>query len=621
MKKSIHAIVLCALAGAAGAVPAVHTFDNADLVGGFITAEIYNTATNGTGSTAQNAFDGNETTGVGVSVEGYSVVVGFTGYVTEAKPKVYLSEIEVVHTGASTFSLYTSEDKTAWTPVPDAQGVRQAGTSLFKPRVRALYVRFVFDTRAGADLLELRIRGWKTSEPKVVSSYSIASFHNANGTIETADYGGGDNWGANAGKRLFDGNFTTYWPWPRARSGSYITLDFTKNDGVSALQEYYVTKILIGSSGTQAFTLQYSDTGTNAWQDVPGAVNVKYEGTGTFEVGAIAKYVRYYFNEANAAYAMSSGFLGEIQVWGMDPADAPCTHPSYTEWAESVPATCTERAKLERTCTVCGEKFSVYSEALPLGHDYVTTLVRPGQFSMKKNFPDNRRYGSGFITCSRCDFRLDFPTALDLVTNTIDGMKICGEKTEGIVRFTDMSATSENHPEWGPGKKKIIDEVWNTSQEWPYWTTTSTNAQYADFEFGTTVDLTEVEFSVYNHGYHLEFCSVDDADGTETKFGEIDVAYDEDFLVTKKVKETMVDPDSGEEIEVEVEKEVTADYQRVRVPFFETPVKHLRVRIADHEPIDLWGCKGIRVIEIHPWGTVVGASDFQTSKTTLLIFK
>ena len=65
----------------------------------------------------------------------------------------------------------------------------------------------------------------------------------------------------------------------------------------------------------------------------------------------------------------------------------------------------------------------------------------------------------------------------------------------------------------------------------------------------------------------------------------------------------------------------TADYQRVRVPFFETPVKHLRVRIVDEEPIDLWGCKGIRVIEIHPWGTICGASDFPTAKTTLMIFR
>ena len=87
------------------------------------------------------------------------------------------------------------------------------------------------------------------------------------------------------------------------------------------------------------------------------------------------------------------------------------------------------------------------------------------------------------------------------------------------------------------------------------------------------------------------------------------------------VKEKIIDPDTGEETEIEVEKEVTADYQRVRVPFFETPVKHLRVRIVDHEPIDLWGCKGICVIEIHPWGTVVGASDYPTAKTTLLIFK
>ena len=30
---------------------------------------------------------------------------------------------------------------------------------------------------------------------------------------------------------------------------------------------------------------------------------------------------------------------------------------------------------------------------------------------------------------------------------------------------------------------------------------------------------------------------------------------------------------------------------------------------------------GIRVIEIHPWGTVVGASDYPSAKTTLMILR
>ena len=250
----------------------------------------------------------------------------------------------------------------------------------------------------------------------------------------------------------------------------------------------------------------------------------------------------------------------------------------------------------------------------------MTTLDRPGHFSQRKDYLDHRRYGTGNIACSRCAFRLDFPTALDLVTNRVGGVRICGEKTEGIVRFTDLSVSSENSPQYGPGKKKIIDEIWNTSLEWPYWTTASTNAQYADFEFGTTVDLTEVELSVYNHGYRFDFCSVDDDEGTETAFCSIFITREEETEAKLETVEVDV-PETGRTKEIPVQKMATADYQRVRIPFFETPVKHLRIRIVDEEPIDLWGHKGIRVIEIHPWGTVRGASDYPSAKTTLMILR
>ena len=62
--------------------------------------------------------------------------------------------------------------------------------------------------------------------------------------------------------------------------------------------------------------------------------------------------------------------------------------------------------------------------------------------------------------------------------------------------------------------------------------------------------------------------------------------------------------------------------QAISYHSIDTGLKHGTITfVVDHEPIDLWGCKGICVIEIHPWGTVVGASDYPTAKTTLLIFK
>lgn len=549
----------------------------------------------GTGPTPINAFDEDETNWVEGTRSGDSILVDFSSITNSSTPLVFVSEIVVNNTGGGSYSLLVSEDGTNWIDVPDAQTVQEAGAVSFPVRRRILKVKYFFISSNGRDLRELTVKGYRSSKPQIVSSYTIASFHNADGSAMTADGGGGNNgsWGGTSPKkRMFDGNFTAYQMWPKADKNGYVMVDFTQNDGTTSLKEYYVTELWVGANGTKKFTLQYTEDGST-WKDVDGAAAVTCDGIGKYAVGKIAKAVRYVWTEGSYNN-FSDEYLAEFQAWGLDPADAPCTHPSYTAWTETVPATCTEPSKLSRTCTVCGEQFLKNSDGLPLGHDYVTTLDRPGMFSRRKDFPDHRRYGSGSITCSRCSFRLDFPAALDLVTNRVDGARICGEKTEGIVRFTDLSVSSENNPQWGPGKKKLIDAVWDTSQEWPYWTTTSTNAQYADFEFGTTVDLTEVEFSVYNHGYHFDFCSLDDASGTETKFGEIDVVRDEG---------------------------TTNDYQRVRVPFFESPVKHLRVRIADDEPFDLWGCKGIRVIEIHPWGTVVGASDFETEKTTLLIIK
>ena len=273
-------------------------------------------------------------------------------------------------------------------------------------------------------------------------------------------------------------------------------------------------------------------------------------------------------------------------------------------------------------CTACGERFTRDSPgSAALGHDYVTTLDRAGQYSCGGDFPDHRRYGEGSIACSRCPFRLDFPTALDLVTNKVGGVAIGGMKTAGIVRFTDVSVSSENHPEWGPGGKKIIDGVWNTSQEWPYWASTSPNGQYADFEFGTTIDLTAVEISVYNHAYDFEICCVDDATGTETAVCAFSIVQDETASEGKSESLATVDPRTGKSHEVQAWKVVTDSYQRLLVPLFETPVQHLRVRITDGEPDELWGCRIIRVIEIHPWGTVAGASDYLSEKTTIMILR
>ena len=570
-------------------------------------------------------FDGSYSTGVAAK-RNKSVVGDVSAMLTEEEMEnneVYVSRLEVTHEGDSSYSLYTSEDGETWKLVPGATNVTYAGTASYPVSAVARYVKCTFESSWNESkecLYEIEAWGFVKAKAKVVSNTSNASMCAADGSGMTSNGQGGWNswWG-----RLFDGNLTNYQMWPKADPGGYALVDFTRNDGsANALKEYFVTELKVSSTGTKRFTLQYSVDG-NTWIDVDGAVNVSYEGVATFAVAKTAKKVRYVFVDGSWN-DFSDQYLAEFQVWGIDPSDAPCDHPSYSEWVVgAVPATCTERAMDSRICTVCGERFTKLSDEPPLGHDYVTTLTSPGRYSSRKDQPDHRRYGDGSIECARCGFRLDFPMALDLVTNKVDGVLISGMKTEGVVRFTDVSVSSENHPEWGPGGKKIIDGVWNTSQEWPYWTTTSQNGQYADFEFGTTIDLTTVEFSVYNHAYDFEFCRIDDDTGTETAFLSFSIAKDETETDMKSETVTAIDPSTGKECEVEIWKKVDLanDYQRIRVPFFETPVRHLRVRVTDGQPIDLWSCKGLRVIEIHPWGTVCGAGDIHYPKESLMILR
>ena len=154
---------------------------------------------------------------------------------------------------------------------------------------------------------------------------------------------------------------------------------------------------------------------------------------------------------------------------------------------------------------------------------------------------------------------------------------------------------------------------------WSYWVSIGLENQWIDYEFGTEIDLVAIDLSVRNRNYTLRFCNLDDDTGRETIIGEIPVVYDETGNGIKKT--VVVDPETGAEIEIEVE--VHADYQRMLIPFFTKTIKHLRTHVIDETGTDLgWGNgAGVCVIEIHPWGTVPGASDFQTDKTTIVIFR
>ena len=145
--------------------------------------------------------------------------------------------------------------------------------------------------------------------------------------------------------------------------------------------------------------------------------------------------------------------------------------------------------------------------------------------------PDRRCFGSGSISCSNCNFRLEFPTAIDLTTNRVAGIPICGIKAEGVVRFADLSVSSTDHPGWGPADFRLIDNYWRmpyaNENLWSYWVSIGLENQWIDYEFGTEIDLVAIDLSVRNRNYTLRFCNLDDDTGRETIIGEIPVVYDE----------------------------------------------------------------------------------------------
>ncbi len=469
-----------------------------------------------------NLFDGDLTTGIACSAHGAYIVADFSGSTNNIEPTFYIDKIIIGHIANRKYSLYVSEDKAAWIPI--VENVTTSGETIYSVKNRYIAIKYVIEKgELSNTLCEFHVTGFHSSVPKIVSKYAIASFHNPDGSIALDNNGnlneftGGDNWAG--GKALFDGNFTRQWPWPRAPKNGFVMIDFTKNDGVTALQEYYVTEIRVGSTGDLKYTLQYSDDGT-IWHDVEGAAPVAYPGTATFAVGVLAKQVRYVFTEVNGGYSQANAFLAEIEVWGMDPDDAPCTHPAWTAWSPvENSASCLDFGMDERFCTTCGERQTRTNFDLPpIGHAYLTTLDRPGKY---------RKFGSGYITCSRCDFFLPCTNVNQQASTNgpVDLIKWGGMAVNNVIQFTDFSVTSSDNPQWGPNPKNVIDGNWNWG--WcTYWVSAGWNDQHVDFVFGTTIDLTWIDISVHNHpDCMLQFYDVDDETGEETLLQECLAEY------------------------------------------------------------------------------------------------
>lgn len=585
------------------------------------------------------AFDANDETAIIGSTSGASIILDFSTFVTADKPMVYISEIIVNNSGLGSYSLATSEDGTIWSNVPGAQTVQRAGSASFPVGVRAKFVKYFFVNSSGSDLRELTVKGWKSSAPTKISTVARSLFIRAGRVwIGCAGTNGGDY-----SCKFFNGTFTDY-AYCNNSGVTELVIPTTalNNLGNDTGTPQYVTEFKVGHKGNAKYSLYYTTNaapdyslyekvgvtnnnhGTHRvnyyynglssddrnWIAISGATNIQEQGTMTFNVNQTATAVKYVFD----TYANWGQSLAEVEVLAMDPDDLPCTHPNLNldtaTYTLCSPATCTENAKEECICPDCGEHFPREISLSKLGHIYVATLTKMGR-------PD--RYGSGYVSCARtiqdtntletvwsCDFRIDFD-GHDVDFTTLGGIPI-----NGVVQYTDLTASSTGGQDGGITPEDVKDNVW-TDQWNGYWFAVglSTN-EYIQYQFGTTIELTKIDFSVLNQSQTVYFSKFDPETGEETIIKTIPIAKDE--------------------------TEGAPGYQRQTVDFFvydklkKTFVDAIRMRIGDYiDPVTGETTKyegtqyGSRfhtcIIEFHPWGTIQWAGLMTHPPTTIMMLR
>ena len=531
--------------------------------------------------------------GVRVAENGVYLLVDFTSTIVTAGNSVYISEISVGHSGNSDYSILVSEDNSTWTTI--ASSGHTTGKTTYPVAQRAKYVKYVFDTAEtySDSLFELEVKGFETSVPKNValkaSDKGLAKMYKSDGSLcdnGTGGFGGGAGIG-----HFFDGNKKTnggLWDggggtWmPHLGNGGWCELDFSSvvPDG------YFVTKIAVYQCSDFKYSCYWSADG-EAWSPVTDAVYVSKVGSdgGIYDVNETATRIRIVFDQTGG-WTVN---IAEIEVYGMDPDDVPCRHPSFTEWTPvENTATCLTPGIDERFCGVCSNRFTRLQD-LPLGHDFTSHLLTRGTFA---------RFGTGYISCSRCDWELQFPEPLDLMTNRVDGTRIGSVAVAGQVNFTDLTVTStgngaDDDPNWGVNPNALYDGNWTFSWQ-THWYSKTLNKDahpYVDYEFGTEIDLCWVDISLPNENHQAVFYSVDEETGEETEIARLQVETDPEIDGSNGIVE--------------------------KVRFDETPVSRLRIRQFNGDGT----VRQMKISEIHPYGTVRGAGDVKVEKTTLFLFK
>lgn len=405
--------------------------------------------------------------------------------------------------------------------------------------------------------------------------------------VGDAGFNGGD-WS----RHVFNGTFDDYRYQNTAGAEIVIPTTGLDDDSNDTGVPWFVTQFLVGHAGNTKYSLYYTTepapdyshlqlkedndsfyyevaSDSRTWTPVDGATGVQAAGTKTYNPNVVATAVKYVF-DTRLDWTPS---LAEVEVWGYEPDDDACQHPSYTDWEEvSGSATCTAFGVKRRKCMVCGEVFE-QDDAPPLGHDWETHLDTPGTSSS---------YGSGTLVCSRCGESIVFNVPLDLTT--LGGVAIPGK-----VQFTDLSVSASHPDGGGAGPEDMIDGDW--TYDWgAYWFPGTRNeSEYVQYDFATEIDLTKIEWSAANHAQTLKFYTWD---------GE-----NEEPLA-----------------EIPVTAVGSAGYQRGSMEFRGVSAKGIRLHIADSIGIQYGGGRFVSLSELHPWGTVKGAGKLDVLRTRILLY-
>ena len=422
-------------------------------------------------------------------------------------------------------------------------------------------------------------------------------FRGGSGTRGAAGTNGG-----HASDRYFNGDFTDY-TYCNGNGTTELVIPTTGLDdqGTDTGVAWYVTDFKVGHQGNAQYSLyyttdpepewEYNENGTikaasdpRTWTLIAGADHVQEAGTKTFGVNAFATAVKYVFNTC----PNWTTHLAEVEVWAMDPSSITCLHPNMTDdspaWTVCTAPTCTENGFEERFCPDCGARFEREVPLSKLGHDFVATLTTPGSASS---------YGSGYVECSRCnEFHIEFNG------DTVDLTTLGGPPINGVVQYTDLTVSSTGAEDGGVKPIYLMDGDWSDGWGHAWYAGTRSHDEYVQFAFGTTIELTKIEYSVLNQYQTVDFYKYDPDTEEETLLKTIPIVKDETEGAPGYQRKTVYFFGGGETDSVQV------DAIRMRIGDYVDPVTGATTAYIGYNygrPYHTIVC------EIHPHGTIAGA--------------